>query len=431
MINHSVQRCDFRMHDIIDGKYRVERVLSTSQTYQTFKVVDSEGREYILKLYKLWEVEPRMRQVMLGSADSEIRSCQVKSNYLTEIVRTGTVGGNPYVMMEFCRSLDLYQCFGRVRFDLVKVAKEILYGLRDLHKSGKVHCRLTPENILMTEEGRIKLTNYVILGERSKVLSSRSRTLNTRFVDKSLAYQAPELFNIDRCSTILPTADIFSFGTILYQLVTGELPYGKLATESDWIHYQARAKSNDWNKSLLLRNDNREMWTEVLNLCLSSEPSARARNVDEILAKLPADDNHYRGVSGSKVEAPSRILNGVLLNVMQGDEFGQCYRLPELMQAPRRIITVGRADNAVFNMLQLPEYSTSYVSRRHCTIEYDDQEETWYVRDGQWDIEAGKTWSRSLNGTFVNSEEVTEDGHKIVPGDIISVGDIKLRVEAY
>lgn len=431
MINHSVQRCDFRMHDIIDGKYRVERVLSTSQTYQTFKVVDSEGREYILKLYKLWEVEPRMRQVMLGSADSEIRSCQVKSNYLTEIVRTGTVGGNPYVMMEFCRSLDLYQCFGRVRFDLVKVAKEILYGLRDLHKSGKVHCRLTPENILMTEEGRIKLTNYVILGERSKVLSSRSRTLNTRFVDKSLAYQAPELFNIDRCSTILPTADIFSFGTILYQLVTGELPYGKLATESDWIHYQARAKSNDWNKSLLLRNDNREMWTEVLNLCLSSEPSARARNVDEILAKLPADDNHYRGVSGSKVDAPSRILNGVLLNVMQGDGFGQCYRLPELMQAPRRIITVGRADNAVFNMLQLPEYSTSYVSRRHCTIEYDDQEETWYVRDGQWDIEAGKTWSRSLNGTFVNSEEVTEEGHKIVPGDIISVGDIKLRVEAY
>ena len=75
--NHSVQRCDFRMHDIIDGKYRVERVLSSSQTYQTFKVVDSEGREYILKLYKLWEVEPRMRQVMLVSADSEIKSCQI------------------------------------------------------------------------------------------------------------------------------------------------------------------------------------------------------------------------------------------------------------------------------------------------------------------------------------------------------------------
>lgn len=429
--NHSVQRCDFRMHDIIDGKYRVERVLSTSQTYQTFKVVDSEGREYILKLYKLWEVEPRMRQVMLASADSEIKSCQIKSNYLTEIVKTGTVGGNPYVTMEYCRSLDLYQCFGRVRFDQVKVAKEILYGLRDLHKSGKVHCRLTPENILMTEEGKIKLTNYVILGERSKVLASRSRTLNSRFIDKSLAYQAPELFNIDRCSTILPTVDIFSFGTILFQLITGELPYGKLATESDWIHYQARAKSNDWNKNLLLRNDNREMWTGVLDLCLASESSARARNIDEILAKLPADENHYKGVRGSNVEAPSRILNGILLNVMQGDEFGHCYRLNELMQAPRRIITVGRADNAVFNMLPLSEQSTSYISRRHCTIEYDDQDETWYVRDGQWDIEAGKTWSRSLNGTYVNSETVTEEGHEIVPGDIISLGDIKLRVEAY
>lgn len=430
--NHSVQRCDFRMHDIIDGKYRVERVLSSSQTYQTFKVVDSEGREYILKLYKLWEVEPRMRQVMLVSADSEIKSCQIKSNYLTEIVKTGTVGGNPYVMMEFCRSLDLYQCFGRVRFDIVKVAKEILYGLRDLHKSGKVHCRLTPENILMTENGQIKLTNYVILGERTKVLASRARTLNSRFVDKSLAYQAPELFQLDRCSTVLPTVDMFSFGVILFQLLTGELPYGKLATESDWIHYQARAKSNDWNKSLLLRNDNREMWTSVLELCLGAEASSRARNVDEILEKLPVDEkNRYRGVPGSHVEAPTRIMNGVLLNVMQGDEFGKIYRLPELMQAPKRLITIGREDTSVFNMLSLPEYASSYISRHHCTLEYDDQEKKWYVRDGQWDAESGQKWSRSLNGTFVNSETVTEEGHEIVPGDIISIGDIKLRLEAY
>ena len=54
-----------------------------------------------------------------------------------------------------------------------------------------------------------------------------------------------------------------------------------------------------------------------------------------------------------------------------------------------------------------------------------------YIRDGQWDKETKEKWSRSLNGTYVNSEKVTEEGHKIVPGDIISIGDIKLRVEAY
>ena len=61
MKSDTVQRCDFRIHDIIDGKFRVERVLSSTVTDQKFKVNDSHGKEYILKLLKLWEVEPRMR----------------------------------------------------------------------------------------------------------------------------------------------------------------------------------------------------------------------------------------------------------------------------------------------------------------------------------------------------------------------------------
>ena len=71
------------------------------------------------------------------------------------------------------------------------------------------------------------------------------------------------------------------------------------------------------------------------------------------------------------------------------------------------------------------------VSRRHCTIELDDEKDLWYIRDGQWDKETKKNWSGSLNGTFVNADRVSEDGQKIVPGDVISIGDIKLRVEAY
>ena len=82
-------------------------------------------------------------------------------------------------------------------------------------------------------------------------------------------------------------------------------------------------------------------------------------------------------------------------------------------------------------MIQLPELTSAYISRRHCTIELDDEKDIWYIRDGQWDKETKEKWSRSLNGTYVNSEKVTEEGHKIVPGDIISIGDIKLRVEAY
>ena len=47
MNNNIVKRCDFRIHDVIDGKYRVERVLGQNTTDSKFKVVDSQGQEYI------------------------------------------------------------------------------------------------------------------------------------------------------------------------------------------------------------------------------------------------------------------------------------------------------------------------------------------------------------------------------------------------
>ena len=427
----SVQRCDFRMHDMIDGKFRVERVLNSTRTDQKFKVNDTSGNKYILKLLKLWEVDSKLRQKMLLSADNEIKGCQIKSNYLTNIVHTGVVNGNPYLLMGYLKSVDLSHIVRSQRLDIVRTAKEILYGLRDLHKSGKVHCQLTPENILITDDNHAKLTNYVILGGRANLLVGKNKTLRSQSIVKSLAYQAPELYRLGQCSTVLPSVDIFSFGVVLFQLLTGELPFGRLATESDWIHYQSRAKNNDWNKNTLLRNEQRNMWMGILDICLSSEVAGRAKDVDEIINRLPDDGCEYVGVAGSRAEVPQSIQHGVMLHVMQGDELDKYYRLPEIMQLPQRVITVGRTAASVFNMIQLSERSSSYISRHHCTIEFDDENEIWYIRDGQWDKDNNEGWACSLNGTFVNSEKVTKEGHKIVPGDIISIGDVKLRVEAY
>lgn len=430
--NNKIGRCDFSMHSIIDDKYRVERVLDGNLNDQKYKVIDAEGKEYVLKLLKLWEVEPRLQQAMSMRSESEVNSCKIRSNYLARIAKSGKVNGSPYVLTDFMQVSDLSRLIGSPRLDIMRTARHILYGLHDLHKSGKVHCALMPENVYITNDNRVLLTNYIILGDRSKTITSMTQgQRNPRLVSKTLSYAAPEFFRLQKNVTILPTADIYSFGVILFQMLTGELPFGQLHTESDWIRYQGRIMSGDWNKNLIQRGVNRSLWIEILEGCLAANARDRYENVDDILKLIADEKDPYRKAEASKVDAPTQIQNGILLNLVQGDEFGKKYLLKDLFIAGKRIVTIGRANDELFNTLSLKEETSNYISRHHCTIEYDEETSIWYIRDGQWEKDDAEPWHRSLNGTYLNTHEVDGEGHKIVPGDIISIGDVKLRVEGY
>jgi pSer/pThr/pTyr-binding forkhead associated (FHA) protein len=117
---------------------------------------------------------------------------------------------------------------------------------------------------------------------------------------------------------------------------------------------------------------------------------------------------------------------------MQGEEHGAVYKLNELLQGNSKVITVGCYDPFVPNLLPIVENLTRFISRKHCTLELAGDNQ-WFIRDGQWDKNATATngWKNSLNGTFVNSTEVPDTGIPIRLGDIISIGDVKLRVEGY
>ncbi len=421
-----VRKCDFRLHDWIDGKYKVERVLGHSKYDSKFKVVDKDGNQYMLKLLKLWLVDSSKQAIMSMQSESEIASCIIPSNYLTHIVGKGMVYGNPYLLIEFTPSKDLSRMSFARRSDFGDILVRILYGLKDLHINGKVHCNLTAENVLMTDDGRILLTNYVVLGDRNQSLSEHMSSAS-RQMPVSMAYVAPERYGESRCATILPNVDIFAFGVLTYQMLTGRLPFGAL---NNPIDYQNRALAGNWNKSIL--GHDTQKWEPFFDKVLSPIPSNRPKSVDEVLEILPIEHSvSYEKADGTK-DIDKSAPNGILLKIMQGDEFGKIYRLGELSSGgSRRILTVGREDASTFNVVPIKEATSTYISRRHCTIELDDQTGKLYIRDGQWDKEAKDNWVNSLNGTFVNSNEVTMEGAEIVPGDIISVGDVKLRVEGY
>lgn len=420
----TIKKVDFRIHDWIDGKYKVERVLGHSRHDSKFKVVDRQGNQYMLKLLNLWQVETA-QQAMAGiRAESEIASCTIPSNYLTQIVGSGSAMGNPYLLTQYYPSSDLTKV--QRKGDVTTIVANVLYGLKDLHANGKVHSNLTAENVLVTDDGRILLTNYVVLGNRNQAVAD-FRQSGGRQINNSLAFIASERFNIEKSATILPVSDIYSVGVLAYYLLTGRYPFGIITNMDAYLH---KSSIGQWNRSFLGRENAK--WEAFLEKTLSADPQARAQSADEVLSLLPDSvDGEYQLPDGLKPFETS-VQNGLLLRILQGEEVGRIYRLGELFSGgTKRILTLGRQDNSVFNQIQIRESGTTFISRRHSTIELDNESGKIYIRDGQWNKDAKDGWMNSLNGTFVNSCEVSADGMELTPGDIVSVGDVKLRVEGY
>ena len=113
---------------------------------------------------------------------------------------------------------------------------------------------------------------------------------------------------------------------------------------------------------------------------------------------------------------------------MQGEEYGKIYRLDDMVNGVCRLLTMGREDDETVNSIPIKDTLNAYISRYHCTLEQNAETEQWIIRDGQW---RNRQWKNSMNGTYVNSTEVGVHGFVLQVGDIITIGDTKLRVEGY
>jgi serine/threonine protein kinase len=291
---------------------------------------------------------------------------------------------------------------------------------------------LKPENVLVKSNGKVALTDFGISGDRNKRLTERGILGVPKEVFGTYAYMPPEQVNPKRGdATVLPTTDIFSFGVMMYQLLTFELPYGSLNSESDLYQYVMNGKKGAWNRTLLKNSVDGNAWYPLIDGCLKPDFQERIQTAEAAIRLLPHSE---KVLPLKEVSAPmvQDVRSGYALRIMQGEEYGRVYRLNDIMnQMNRRVLTLGRDDVDIRNTIPIKEEESSYVSRKHCTLEYDLESRAWILRDGQWEPQSSSRWKVSTNGTYVGSTEVPVNGVKLNLGDIISIGDVKLRVEGY
>ena len=423
------QRCSLSIGDNIDGRYSVTKVLGEGSFGKVYSVKDYSGNQYALKLLKLWEVPPEIRESLIARFDMEFETARIDSDYLVHSISHGFLEGNPYIVMEFCPGGDLLNLYAEGSVDNTKVAKHVLMGLKALHNKGKVHRDLKPENVLIKSNGDFALTDFGISGDRNKRMTERNIVGKPKQIFGTYAYMPPEQLNPRKDATVLPTTDIFSFGVMMFQLLTGELPFGPLDSERDLVPYLKHGKRGEWNQNLLNSTKKGREWYDLIEGCLIPDFHNRLQTTDAVLQLVPHEQRI--SVKDVKIDFQTKITNGVLLRVMQGEEHGRIYKLDDLLRGECSILSMGRKDEGVYNDIAITEEDSSYISRKHCTLELDYEIGSWIIRDGQWDRNYTGGWKRSTNGTYVNSKEVNVNGMVFSPGDIISIGDTKLRVEGY
>jgi serine/threonine protein kinase len=139
---------------------------------------------------------------------------------IVTVYEYGDDGDSAYIAMEYVHGRELKDFLdNNERFPLetiINIITQLLDALSYSHSQGVVHRDIKPGNILVLQDGRIKVTDFGIARIESSTLTQFGDVIGTP------SYMSPEQFGgqqVDKRS------DLFSAGVILYHLITGEKPF--------------------------------------------------------------------------------------------------------------------------------------------------------------------------------------------------------------
>ena len=252
------------------GKYVVMEILGRGGMGVVYRALDNQlGREVAIKtLTKGVADDPEM---LARFYEEGKKTARLKHPHIVIVYDLGEENGIPYIVMERVEGDSLEKLIRDnsplATLDRLRIVGEMCSALGYAHTNNVIHRDVKPANIFVQPDGNSKLLDFGIarLEKRSQELS----LTRTGHIVGTVPYIAPERL---KGTFIDGRSDIFSIGVVLYQLLTGQLPF----TGEDYV---------------LMQKIMNEPYPPLATLCDYIPPGVEAI-VDRSLAKSP--DNRYQ-----------------------------------------------------------------------------------------------------------------------------------------
>ena len=221
---------------------------------------------------------------------------QLESDFILRSKDRGFYHGNPYIVFEIANGGDLGKLkFGKIDIDLVDyLGEHILLGLKDLHSTGIIHRDIKPQNIFICNN-TFKIGDFGVSTLLDRVIALPNSLVGT------YGYLAPELLdNKEFRSNPDVRQDLFSFGCMMFEVLTGVLPFGKLTKGDDIDHYNYNAKNSIYRPLRQIRKDIPSYWEDIIYGCIQSDLQDRYSSVSDLLGLLKSSTAKF-GESSKKI----------------------------------------------------------------------------------------------------------------------------------
>jgi serine/threonine protein kinase/tetratricopeptide (TPR) repeat protein len=335
------------------GAYEVERSLGSGGMGQVYLARDTRLDRHIALKVVPPELAADPDRLARFAREAKTAS-SLNHPGIAHIYEIGEANGVHFIAMEYVRGEELRARIGRRGLpmsDVIIHATQIADALDEAHTHGIVHRDLKPSNVIVTPRGRIKVLDFGL----AKMVGSPDRPddgRSTRLTDAGLVlgtidYMSPEQvrgISVDRRS------DIFSFGVMLYEMITGRLPFAA-ESKTDLVYRIAQAQPDPLSRYTY---DVPPELERIVRKCLEKEPSRRyqsARDLHVDLSGLKRDSSATMVAVAPQSRLASRTVRVAIMVALAAAAIGTpaavyYWRAPDTIDSLAVLPDVSAADTA-------------------------------------------------------------------------------------